>query len=94
MSDCGVCLYSDASESCDFVSEKMVRARKVHVCSECNRTIPVGEKYARAVGKYEGEFWHCYTCAECDEIADAFYCDGRTFGGGMWDQMREHVFEA
>jgi predicted RNA-binding Zn-ribbon protein involved in translation (DUF1610 family) len=87
MSDCGVCIYADAdgySELCDVTIRK---ARKPHRCSECGRQIKVGEKYEHYWGKWEGETAAIDTCIICSEIANAFYCDGRLYGGGLWDSM-------
>ncbi len=90
MSDCGVCLSGYDGES-EFCHEEIRTARKLHVCSECNKRIEIGEKYEHASGKSEGDFWSEDTCLICAEIANAFYCDGRWFGGILWESM-EDVF--
>ena len=40
-------------------------ARKEHQCSECKRTIPVGEKYEYYKGLFEGDIFTEKTCADC-----------------------------
>jgi hypothetical protein len=93
MSDCGVCLTTDDG-GCDteFLLMKIRCARKEHVCCECDQAIPKGTQYEYAWGKTDGELWRCHTCLPCAEIANAFYCGGRMFGGLLWDNMDE-VFE-
>lgn len=90
MSDCGVCLtgYDDCGDT-EFIRTEIRKARKPHMCSECGKVIPVGEKYEHADGKTDGDFWGYDTCLICAEIADAFYCDGRWFGGMLWEGMEE-----
>ena len=88
MSDCGVCLYTDDSDGVnEFTNITVRKARKQHECSECLRPILVGAKYEYAVGKFDGEIWTTHTCLECAEIAEAFYCDGRMYGGILWEDM-------
>lgn len=89
MSECGVCIYSDCDEPCEFADVSMRKARKPHKCSECGRRINPGEKYEHYWGKFDGEVSAIDTCAVCAEIADAFYCDGRLYGGGLWESMEQ-----
>lgn len=86
MSDCGVCLSGFDGQS-DFVNVVRRVSRKSRRCCECSKTIAVGETYEASSGKSEGDFWSFATCLICAEIADAFYCDGRIFGGCLWDDM-------
>jgi len=59
MSGCAdVCLDMDSdSDSSDFWSESMVKARKPHTCAECGDIITAGALYERASGKSDGEMW-------------------------------------
>lgn len=93
MSECGVCLTADDSCYTEFLKTRIRTARKIHECCECNGSIPVGQKYEYAWGKTEGELWDCKTCLVCAEIANAFYCDGRMYGGELWEQMNDYAFE-
>lgn len=101
MSDCGVCLSYDES-SCDFFIDEwdIVTSPDDHKCSECGTTVKAGERIERASVMRDGDedlegnerephdddVWTCVICAE---IADAFYCNGRMFGGTLWDSLYE-----
>lgn len=90
MSDEGHCEVdfgdaSDDAEPVEFYDEKMVTGRKVHQCSECDRTIAVGEPHQRKSYKFEGEF-HCdRICDGCREVAGEF--DLRYVGGLLWESF-------
>jgi hypothetical protein len=89
VSDCGVCIYSDCDEYgySDFCYVDVRKARKPHRCCECGKQIEAGEKYEHSRSKFDGDFSSCDTCLICVEIGEAFYCDGRMIGGGLWDNM-------
>jgi len=89
VSDCGVCVYWDDSVSVDFFHKRVRKAVKEHKCCECDKVIAKGERYEYASGKCEGEMWQAKTCLICAEIADAFSCDGRMYGGEFWSQFSE-----
>lgn len=91
--DCEVCIGGEPEGYCEFIHIEDRKARKPHKCCECRKQILPGEKYEHARGKYEGDMWTADTCLICREIAEAFYCDGRRFGGELWDDM-EYGFEA
>lgn len=91
MGDCGVCLTGfdvDCGET-EFMRTEIRKARKPHTCSECGKIIAPGEKYEHATGKTDGDLWAYDTCLICAEIAEAFYCHGRWFGGMLWEGMHE-----
>ena len=88
VSDCGVCLTGFDGD-CEFCSVRVRTARKPNRCSECHKEITRGEKYEYAWGKSDGDFWTAITCLTCAEIAKTFYCDGRWFGGMLWDHMQD-----
>jgi len=88
MSDCGVCIGGgDYDGSYEFYEQEIRTARKTHRCIECRREIPVGEKYERVAGKFDGDFFSDCTCMPCAEIAEAFYCDGPRIAHCLWDDM-------
>lgn len=94
MSDCGICLTGFDDGGCsEFIHTKIRKARKPHRCSECQKEIPISERYEHAVGKTDGDIWAYDTCLVCAEIAEAFYCDGRWWGGMLWEQMEEVIPE-
>lgn len=92
MSDCGVCLTGYDGDS-EFFRTEIRKARKPHICSECEKGIQPGEKYEHATGKSDGDLWAFDTCLVCAEIAETFYCEGRLFGGMLWEEMGEYAFE-
>ena len=92
MSDCGVCISYDPEGYCEFCTQEIRKARKPKRCSECDKEIKVEEMYEHAAGKFDGDFWTAATCLICAEISEAFYCDGRMFGGMLWEEM-EYCFE-
>lgn len=73
-------------------------------CSECGCNVPSGAQIEQADwydgdGDYDDEEQGItdrppiFTCLVCAEIADAFYCEGRIYGGGLWDAMHEVMGE-
>lgn len=89
MSDCGVCIYNDDAVHVEFFRSETRRALKAHKCCECDKPIQYGERYEYASGKCEGDFWTAKTCLVCAEIAEAFSCEGRLYGGNLWDSLSE-----
>lgn len=85
MNDCGVCLASWDGETVMYRSRE-VKARHAWKCDECGRDIPKGSRYVLAQGLTDGDFWTCKTCLICDEIAEAFSCNGRLHGF-LWEGM-------
>lgn len=75
----------------EFASEREVTARTLHQCGECFRTIQPGERYQRAAGSWEGEFWSMTTCAHCAAIRplvaeeDPWYQEH--YYGGLWESL-------
>lgn len=89
--DCGVCLSGGDGDT-EFLTHGIRRARKPHVCCECSRPIAPGDRYEHAAGKTDGDLWTVETCLICAEIANTFYCDGRWYGGILWEEMTENAF--
>lgn len=86
-----VCIDMDFGAYIEFFNSSIVTARKEHECLECGRTIQPGEKYERAGGKCEGEFWSAAVCLECEEIAKAVVCGFRAYGY-LWEGINNEVF--
>ena len=65
--DCG--FYGgdmDGSEQCH--SEKIVKCRKSHICSACQKEIKAGDEALYETAIVEGMGWcSCYTCLQCIE---------------------------
>ncbi len=62
------------------------KARKVHKCCECGREIRPGEKYNYAWGVWIKSIEY-HRCADCQSIADAYFCDTAPFAG-----LEEEIF--
>jgi hypothetical protein len=58
----------------EFYKDEIHTARKTHKCMLCGNEIPVGEKYHRQSGKYEGEFFDRSLHMHCNNIISA-YCE-------------------
>ena len=81
----------DDSEPVDFCLQKVRSARKTHTCSECRRTIQVGEKYTHSSYGVEGIVQVNKTCSHC-EIAGQWlqkHCGGYCFGQ-IQEELQEH----
>ena len=92
MNDCGICLTGAEDCVSEFCSASTRTARKEHTCCECGKTIQSGERYERSAGKTDGDIWTFSTCLICAEIANAFYCGARYYGGILWDEMQDYAF--
>lgn len=105
MSDCGVCLYGECDETSDEMETKTLVSDGTVKCSECYKLVPTGAEYEQVLLIFgdpedvpEGEesdvrVDEYKTCLVCAEIATAFYCDGRVFGGALWESMGEVIGE-
>lgn len=68
-------------------SEKIVTARKKHICGECGEPIAPGEKYERVSGLWDGHWSRYKTCLPCSRIRDdLFTCF-------IYGELREMVLE-
>jgi len=97
MSECGVCISGyDCDGSVDIGAVRWPKAKKEHRCEDCNEPIPVGSKYQRASGKYDGEFFDIKTCSVCVEVRDAFTCaeydQAGPPPGHLWVDIQEQMF--
>ncbi len=91
MNDCA-CVYVDTyGEPPSFFKEELRRARKVHICIECQREIQPGEKYEYAVGVWEGQFDQIKTCSDCLSIRKVMFCEGWLYYG-LIEDLKEHVW--
>lgn len=92
MGDCA-CLYDSADgDQPSFYTTGWRTARKLHRCCECRRVITPGERYEHWSGKWS-EGMHTYkTCAECQEIRAALYCDSGWTFEQLWEDVQEQLF--
>jgi len=76
--------YCDCSVDIDEIAKvyhiETPRARKEHVCCECNEPIPVGQRYEKTTALWDGQ-WNTYkTCAPCLRMREDFCPGGWYFG--------------
>jgi hypothetical protein len=88
---CDVCLYAP-EDIVEFYRASTPRARKAHLCGECDAMIPVGDKYERAAGKSDGVMFVFKTCSLCAEVRTVFYCGGAYEHGTLWENMEGEAF--
>jgi hypothetical protein len=90
----------DYDVSPEFMTDRVVTARKDHGCGECRATIAAGEAYRYYSGKFDGHFHIHKVCRRCsydivrvveDELAE----------GCRWDEswpplggLVEHLHES
>ncbi len=70
-------------------------ARKPHGCCECGAPIEKGERYFRAVGKLDGDFFKATQHLLCAEACMVIR-DSKLFWGGeciAFGSLMDHVFE-
>lgn len=92
MSDCDVCLGDFDGEAAEVWIAKIVSARKVWKCDECEKEISIGQKYERIKMMYERDWSEWRICLLCREIHIQFACgEGRAIGN-FWNDMEELVF--
>lgn len=70
------CCCIQVDDGPEFSSEQLQRARKPHVCGECQEAIPVGALYERVSGVWDGQFRTYKTCARCANIRDEYFACG------------------
>ena len=86
MFDSCVCVEPDGYT--EYCSEKIVAARCPRQCCECGCEIAKGERYERANGKTEGEWWQAATCLTCRAIRSSLFKCGYVFGE-MWNEIHD-----
>lgn len=96
MSDCGV--YLTFYEGEYFIDDWQIKTLDSdQKCCECGKDVAASEPIEEATWfeEYdenenpmpESARSNIYTCVVCAEIAEAFFCNGRTFNAGLWDQL-------
>lgn len=50
---------------------KRPKARKPHECTQCGRTVEVGEVYYRPSGVFDGRVYSLVVCLQCEAFAKA-----------------------
>lgn len=71
----------DDGDMPEFCHDSFPVSRKTHKCCECSEIIQSGQKYHKAVGKWDGEFKTFITCMACYRIREEYCPHGYVFGG-------------
>lgn len=90
MSDCSVCIGGgDIDDYPEFSDCKIVKARKIHKCSECHRDIAIGQQYERFSFKFDGHMYCEKTCLDCRNIRIGLTCEGESppVIGELWSDV-------
>lgn len=74
----------------DIYNEKVVKARKNHICSECSRNITKDEKYKYHFGIWENKPSTFKTCRHCLIAQDWLR---EECGGFLHGQLRDEIYE-
>ena len=90
-----MCMIDDA-EQIDFCSQKTHKAKQQHTCSECKRTINVGERYEYSTVKCKGVpgIYVYKTCSHCLVAGKwlQIHCGSYCFGD-IEEELVEHYDE-
>ena len=84
------CICIDADDGPDFVSDRIVTARKQWKCVECGHAIHPGDRYEYVYGKWDGDTDEFRTCLPCLNIRKSLFRCGWTYGG-IWDDIHESI---
>ncbi len=81
--------YCDAVEPID---DRVVVARKEHVCHECRQFIKPGTKYRNEVFKFEGAIERHKTCMDCLSVRQNVFCN--FYYGRLWDDLKDELHQS
>ena len=59
-----------------LISEREPRAAKRHRCIWCGESIPVGTRYIKEFGKFEGDLQHNHWHPECRDASAEYFNGG------------------
>lgn len=76
-----------------FCNEKLVTARKRHLCDACLKPINPGEQYLRAAGVSNGDFWSGAYHPDCREWEIETNREAHGYFSDDWTPLHEHVTE-
>jgi len=82
------CICIDVDESVTILTDKLVTARKVHVCIECGFPIMPDQKYRYESGVFEGEMVEYKTCIPCFRVRESLFKCGFYYAG-VWGVVHE-----
>lgn len=73
------------------LENKLVTARKEHVCCECRGKIKKGDKYELFTGIGDGNIERYKTCEDCLSLRKAFFKD--FYFERMWEDLKDHIYD-
>ena len=59
----------------ELISASMQKARKLHQCTFCSKTIYPGTEYRKEVGKFEGDFYSIKEHKRCHYLQAALWAE-------------------
>jgi len=81
------------SGGCDEVYEEVHSRIKIsktaHVCGECGKKIPPGEKYEKYYGEFDGEKYQHTTCLDCVSFRENFFGDWQF--ESLWETFSNYM---
>lgn len=87
-----MCMIEDADGYCTVLREHHRIARKEHKCTECHRTIGIGESYLSEAPLFDGDVSGWKTCAHCQRVRGWLTAEcGGWMWGGIEEDIREHA---
>ena len=84
------CSVSIDEMTAEIYNETFPKSRKEHTCCECRETIPIGVKYNKVEGLWDGSFNTYKTCMFCYKMREKYFTHGFFFGE-LWCCMMERT---
>lgn len=75
----------------EFFNERLLKARKPHICEMCGREIKTGEIYRKETGVFYGEFFSRNLHNRCAEF-EAEYCSN-VENEFTWDEIYDYIVQ-
>lgn len=66
-------------------------SRKEHVCVFCNQKIPIGSRYTRFVGEWQGDFQNWCLCDFCNDYYNYFNLDWSEGISDLSNELQECI---
>jgi len=89
MGDACLCIDVDMEPGSYILKQKVVTARKEHICTECNEKIKKGKKYELVNYVLDGDIETYKTCIPCKNVRDSLFQCGFYFGM-LWEDLENH----
>lgn len=79
----------------NLIDQSTRKARKIHKCAECRRSIRVGESYFHEYLAYEGKRYGYNTCAHCMQARDFYIHEiqGEFSYGDLYECLSDYSYE-